>query len=80
MTVKILRAHELTMLIYVGDQLSKITPGKIDVSKKIKHLIAGTDWNRQILKGEKWADLFCGSILGLSALYFGVVCVKMLFR
>jgi len=80
MTVKILRAHELTMLIHVGDQLCRIMPREIDVSKKIKRLIAGTDWDRQILKGEKWTDVFCWSILGLSALYFGVVCVKILIR
>lgn len=80
MTVKILRAQELTMLTHIGDLSAKIMPGKINLSKRINEFIAGTDWDQQVLKGEKPVDIFCWSILGLSALYFAVVCVRMLIR
>jgi hypothetical protein len=56
-----------------------IIPSKINVTEKIKHLVEDTAWDQQILKGEKVVDLFCWSMLGFSALYFGVVCLKMLF-
>ena len=80
MTVKILRAHELTVPVYIDHLISMNITSKIDITGKIKHLIEDTDWDQQVLKGEKLVDLFCWSILGLSALYFGVVCLKMLVR
>ena len=80
MTVRILRAHELTIPIHIGDRISMIIPRKINVIEKIKHLVVGTAWYQQILKGEKWVDLFCWTILGFSMLYLGMVCVSMLTR
>jgi hypothetical protein len=68
------------MPVYIGSLISMIIPSKIDVTEKIRHLIEDTGWDQQILKGEKLVDLFCCSILGLSALYFGVVCLKVLIR
>jgi len=79
MTVRILRAYELTIPIRISDRISMIIPSKINVTEKIKHLVEDTAWDQQILKGEKVVDLFCWSMLGFSALYFGVVCLKMLF-
>lgn len=80
MTVRILRTHELTIPIHIGDRISMIIPRKINVTGKIKQLVEGTAWDRQILKGEKWVDLFCWSILGFSILYLGMVCMGMLTR
>lgn len=64
MTVRILRAHELTIPIHIGDRISMIMPRKIDVTRKIRHLVEDTSWDQEILKGEKLVDLFCWSILG----------------
>lgn len=80
MTVRILRAHELTIPIHIGDRISMIMPRKIDVTRKIRHLVEDTSWDQEILKGEKLVDLFCWSILGFSALYFGIVGLKMIVR
>jgi len=80
MTVRILRAHELTIPIHIGDRISMIMPRKIDVTKKIRHIVEDTTWDQEILKGEKLVDLFCWSILGFSALYFGIVGLKMIVR
>jgi len=80
MTVRILRAHELTIPIHIGDRISMIMPRKIDVTRKIRHIVEDTTWDQEILKGEKLVDLFCWSILGFSALYFGIVGLKMIVR
>ncbi|HAJ25916.1 MAG TPA: hypothetical protein DCG53_01485 [Syntrophus sp. (in: bacteria)] len=80
MTVRILRTHELTIPIHIGERISMIIPGKINVTGKIRHLVEGTAWDQQILKGEKWLDLFCWSILGFSTLYLVMVCARMLTR
>ena len=80
MTVRILRAHELTIPIHIGDRISMIMPRKIDVTKKIRHIVEDTTWDQEILKGKKLVDLFCWSILGFSALYFGIVGLKMIVR
>jgi hypothetical protein len=78
MTVRILRAHELTIPIYIGNRISRIIPRKINVTEKIKRLVEDTTWDQQILKSEKVVDFFCWSILGFSALYYGVVFLMML--
>jgi len=78
MTVRILRTHELTIPIHTGDQISRIIPRKIDVTEKTKYLVKNTDWEQEILKGEKFVNLFCWSLFGLSALYFGMFCSNML--
>jgi len=80
MTVRILRAHELTIPIHIGDRISMIMPRKIDVTRKIRHIVEDTTWDQEILKGKKLVDLFCWSILGFSALYFGIVGLKMIVR
>ncbi len=78
MTVRILRAHELTIPIHIGNRISGIIPRKINVTEKIKRLVEDTTWDQQILRGENVFDFFCWLILGFSALYFGVVCLMML--
>jgi hypothetical protein len=80
MTVRIWRTHELTIPIQIGGWFSRISPGKIDVTRKIRYLVEETDWDQNVLKGEKWIDLFCWSVLGIAALYFGVVCLEILMR
>jgi hypothetical protein len=80
MTVRILRAHELTIPIHIGDRISMIISRKINVTEKIKHLVLDTAWDQRILKCEKLVDLFCWSIIGSSALYLCMVCVSMLTR
>jgi hypothetical protein len=50
------------------------------VTREIKYLVEETDWDQEIMKGEKWIDFFCWSVLGIAALYFGVVCLRMLLR
>jgi len=80
MTVRILRAHELTIPIHIGDRISMIMPRKIDVTRKIRHIVEDTTWDQEILKGKKLVDLFCWSILGFSAPYFGIVGLKMIVR
>ncbi|MCX5826906.1 MAG: hypothetical protein NTV58_02755 [Deltaproteobacteria bacterium] len=80
MTVRILTANVLTMPIHIADRISGIIPSKIHLTMKIKHLVEDTDWDQEILKEENWIDSFCWSILGLSALYFVVVCLTMLAR
>jgi hypothetical protein len=57
-----------------------IMPRKIDVTRKIRHIVEDTTWDQEILKGKKLVDLFCWSILGFSALYFGIVGLKMIVR
>jgi hypothetical protein len=80
MTVRIWKTHELTIPDQIGGRISRITPGKIDITRKIRYLVEETDWDQEILKGEKWIDFFCWSVLGIAALYFGVVCIKILMR
>ena len=75
-----LRAHEVAIPTQSGYRFSRITPRKIDITRKIRYLVEKTDWDQDILKGEKWIDLCCWSIIGFSALYFGVVCIKILMR
>jgi hypothetical protein len=75
-----LRVHEVAIPTQIGYRFSSISPRKIDVTRKIKYLVEETDWDQDILKGEKWIDLFCWSVLGIAALYFGVVCIKILMR
>jgi hypothetical protein len=77
MRVKNLRSHVLAIPTHISDRFSRITPRKIDVARKIKYLVEETDWDQKIMKGEKWIDFFCWSVLGISALYFGVVCLRM---
>ena len=78
MTVENVRAHELDIPINPARPISVIIPEKIHAAKKIRHLVEATDWDCQIIKREKWIDLFCFSVLGSMALYFGVVCLKIL--
>jgi hypothetical protein len=80
MTVRIWKTHELTIPDHIGGRISRITPRKIDMTRKIRYLVEETDWDQEILKGGKWIDLFCWSVLGIAALYFGVVCLKILMR
>jgi len=78
MPVRILRAHESTILSQIGDIISGIIPKNTDVIGKFRHFVEDTDCDQEIMEGEKWVDLFCWSVLGLSSLYFGIVCVSML--
>ena len=78
MSVENVRAHELDIPINPARPISVIIPEKIYAAKKIRQLVEETDWERQIIKREKWIDRFCFSVLGCMALYFGVVCLKVL--
>ena len=80
MRVENLRAHVLTIPTNTADRIPRIISRKIDMTGKIKYLIEETDWDQEIMKGEKWIDFFCWSVLGIAALYFGVVCLRMLIR
>ena len=80
MRVENLRAHVLTIPTNTADLIPGIILRKIDMTRKIKYLIEETDWDQEIMKGEKWIDFFCWSVLGIAALYFGVVCLRMLIR
>ena len=79
MSVRTFRLNEVVTPLDANDQ-SRIIPRKSNMTMRIKHLVEDTDWDQEILKGEKWVDLFCWSLLGSSTLYFGVVCLKMLVR
>jgi hypothetical protein len=80
MKVKHLRVYELNISTNTADRIPRIISRKIDMTGKIKYLIEETDWDQEIMKGEKWIDFFCWSVLGIAALYFGVVCLRMLIR
>jgi len=80
MRVKHLRGYELDIPTNTADRIPSIISRKIDVTRKIKYLVEETDWDQEIMKGEKWIDFFCWSVLGIAALYFGVVCLRMLIR
>ena len=80
MTVRILTANLLNLPINIADRFLGIIPRKTNLTMKISHLVENTDWDQEILKDEKWIDSFCWSILGLSALYFIVVCLTILSR
>jgi adenosine deaminase len=80
MRVKNLRAHVLAIPTNTADRMTSIISTKIDVTREIKYLVEETDWDQEIMKGEKWIDFFCWSVLGIAALYFGVVCLRMLLR
>jgi len=60
--------------------LSRIIPKKTDVTGETTHFVEEIDWNQEFLQGEKWVDLFCWSVLGLSALYICILCVSTLIR
>ena len=80
MRVENLRAHVLTIPTNTADRIPRIISRKIDMTGKIKYLIEETDWDQEIMKGEKWIDLCCWSVLGFAALNFGVVCLRILMR
>jgi adenosine deaminase len=80
MRVKHLRVYELDIPTKTADRLPSIISRKIDVTRKIKYLVEETDWDQEIMKGEKWIDFFCWSVLGIAAPYFGLVCLRMLIR
>ena len=73
-------AYELGISTQMSDGFSRIIPRKIDVTRRIKYFVEETDWDQAVLKWEKWIDLCCGSVLGITTLYFGVICLKMLIR
>jgi hypothetical protein len=68
------------MPFHIADRIFRIISGKIHPAIKIKHLVEDNDWDQEILKGEKWVDSFCWSVLGLSALYFAFVCLTMILK
>lgn len=78
MTVENMRANELKITINPACRIPVIIPAKSHSTKKVRYLVEETDWDRQIVKREKWIDLFCFSVLGCMALYFGVICLKIL--
>jgi hypothetical protein len=80
MRVKNLRAHVLAIPTNTADRMTSIISRKIDVTRGIKYLVEETDWDQEIMKGERWIDFFCWSILGSAALYFGEVCLRILIR
>jgi hypothetical protein len=73
-------ANVSTMPVHIADWISRIKSGKNHLPMKIKHLVEKSDWDREILAGEKWIDSCCWSVLGLSAFFFAIVCLSMLFR
>ena len=80
MTGRILRTHESVISAHMGDQISENLIRRINVTRKIRYLVVYTNWDQEILKGQKWIDLCCWSIIGFSVLYFGAVCLKLLIR
>ena len=80
MTDKILAAHELTIPIPIEDRMSDIVPKKNDETEQNRHYVSDTDWNEEILKEEQWSELFCWLMLGLTALFSGIISVSMFIR
>jgi hypothetical protein len=74
MAVRILRVHESAIPIHISDRYFSTC------RRKIRYLVEDTDWDQEILKQEKWIDLCCWSIIGFSAMYFGIVCMSILIR
>ncbi len=80
MTVRTLRTNEWAIPSYRGNRIPRALAGKINIVKKVRYIIEETDWDTEILKGERWIDLFCWSVLGFSALYFCVIGLRIFIR
>jgi hypothetical protein len=80
MTVKTLRAHALAIPVYIDNRVPWVVTSRIDIIKKVRYLVEETNWDKKILKGEKWVDFFCWLLLGFSGLYFYLVGWRILIR
>ena len=47
---------------------------------RFQYIIAKTDWDKDLLKCEKWVDLFCWSVIIVSVLFFIPVSLSVLWK
>ena len=73
MGFKTLRVNEVDMATW-GMRRFRTKP---NVLKKFRHFIEKSKWDEELLKHEKWIDLWCVAAIAVSVLFFVPVALSM---
>lgn len=52
----------------------------VGLISRLQHTVARTNWDNDLLKCEKWMNLFCWTVIAVSVLFFIPVSLSILWR